>query len=121
MKYPVLLLLMAGAAFPYVVGYHVEPVQAAWSGWVGYQSPNNKVSEFITCNFDSLSYVELFGGGRGNGGAYTATVYDGSAPLMTSTGNGVPDHGWVKFGEKRDTSLFIDRPKPMAMLQACPG
>jgi len=26
-----------------------------------------------------------------------------------------------KEGEKRDTSLFIDRPKPMAMLQACPG
>jgi hypothetical protein len=23
--------------------------------------------------------------------------------------------------EKRDTSLFIDRPKPMAMLQACLG
>ena len=30
--------------------------------------------------------------------------------------------GWtLRTGGKRDTSLFIDRPKPMAMLQACPG
>ena len=64
MKGAVLLLLIAGVAFPYVVGYHVEPVQAAWSGWASRQAPFNKVSELITCNFDSLSYVELFAGAR---------------------------------------------------------
>jgi hypothetical protein len=69
MKGAALLLLIAGVAFPYVVGYHVEPVQADWSGWTSKQGSNNKVSEFVTCNFDSLSYVELFAGARDNGGS----------------------------------------------------
>jgi hypothetical protein len=27
------LLLLAGTAFPLVVGYHIDPVKAQWSGW----------------------------------------------------------------------------------------
>ncbi|GEM_PF-1276236 len=92
-----LLLAIAGAAFPLVVGYHVEPVKAAWSGWTSHQAPYNRVSEVITCNFDSLSYVELFAGVKGNGGAFAATVFEGNTQLMTSLGNTVPDHGWVRF------------------------
>jgi hypothetical protein len=69
MKGAALLLLIAGVAFPYVVGYHVEPVKADWIGWTSKQGSNNKVSEVMTCNFDSLSYVELSAGAKGNGGA----------------------------------------------------
>lgn len=39
MKGAVLLILMTGVAFPLVVGYHVDPVRASWSGWThrGFQ------------------------------------------------------------------------------------
>jgi len=67
----VALLLFMGAAFPYVVGYHIEPVKALWSGWTPSQFPNNYVSQTVTCNFDSLSYVELFAGAKGNGGLHS--------------------------------------------------
>jgi hypothetical protein len=90
------LLLLAGAAFPYVVGVHVDPVQALWSGEADPR-PDHGVAQTVTCNFDSLSYVELFAGAKGNGGTYTAIVYEGDAELTRSAGNGVPDHGWVKF------------------------
>jgi len=60
-KTVVALLLFMGAAFPYVVGLHVEPVKAQWSGWTLSQFPNNFVSQGVTCNFDSLSYVVNFG------------------------------------------------------------
>jgi hypothetical protein len=46
-----------------------------------------------------FSHVELFAGVRGNGGAYTATVYEDNTQLMTSTGDKVPDHGWVRFDQ----------------------
>jgi hypothetical protein len=65
MKGGVVLLLLAGVAFAYVVGYHVEPVKASWSGLTPRYVT---LSENITCNFDSLSYVELFAGAKGSGG-----------------------------------------------------
>ncbi len=92
-----LLLAIAGVAFPFVVGYHVEPAKTQWSGWTSHQAPNNRVSEILTCDFDSLSYVELFAGAKGNGGAYTATVFEGKSQLMTSPGDEVPERGWVRF------------------------
>jgi hypothetical protein len=56
-KVLVLVAAMLSSAFCYVTGYHVEPIKASWSGWTSSQ--NNYVSEVITCNFDSLNYVEL--------------------------------------------------------------
>jgi len=81
----VLVTLILSSAHGYVSAYHVEPVKALLSGW---STLYENVAQTVTCNFDSLSYVELFAGAKGG---------------------------------KRDTSLFIDRPKPMAMLQACLG
>jgi hypothetical protein len=101
-KGAVLLLLVSGVAFPLVVGFHVEPVCVSQSGWTQRLYPNNYVSQVLTINFDELdstagAYVELFAGAEGNGGAYTATVFDGNTQLMYSAGDKVPDHGWVKF------------------------
>jgi hypothetical protein len=81
------LLLFVGAAFPYVAGYDVEPVKALWSGWAPSQYPNNYVAQTVACNFDSLSYVELFAGSKGSGGTYTATVYDNGVLLMSNNAN----------------------------------
>ena len=39
--------------------YAIDPVRADWSGKA---DPEDGVSEILTCNFDSLSYVELFAG-----------------------------------------------------------
>jgi hypothetical protein len=99
MKATALLLLMVGVAFPLVVGYHVEPVKAEWSGWTSQQAPNNRVSEVLTCNFDSLAYVELFAGAKDAGGAYTAIVLDSGAELTRSAGDTVLDHGWISFSD----------------------
>jgi hypothetical protein len=93
------LLLFAGAAFPCVTEYSVEPMKSQWSGYTPSQSPNNFVAQTVTCNFDSLSYVELFTGAKGNGGAYTAAVFDGNTQIMTSAGDKVPDHGWIRFSK----------------------
>ena len=89
----VLMIVVLSSAWGSVVGCHVEPVKAAWSGRTLYEN----VIQTVTCNFDSLSYVELFAGAKGSGGVYHVAVYDGNALLMASYGNRVTDHGWVKF------------------------
>lgn len=81
MKSAVLLLLIAGVAFPLVAGFHVEPVSASQSGWTHRQYPYNSVSQVLTCNFDELDsassgYCELFGGEYGQGGAYNLSIYE---------------------------------------------
>ena len=50
MKGAVLLLLIAGAAYSLVVGYHVEPVKAQWSGWTHLHGPGDTVSQVLTIN-----------------------------------------------------------------------
>ena len=104
MKGAVLLLLIAGVASPLVVGFHVEPVKAAWSGWTSHQAPNNRVSEVITCNFDELdsttgSYCELFGGSLGARGPYHVSVrtYPGGAEIASGSNIHPGDHEWVRF------------------------
>jgi len=97
LRLAVAFAMMCGLASASVVGYHVEPVKAMWSGHTGIIPPNNYVSQQVVVCWDSLDRIELFAGAKGNGGAYHATVYDGSTQLMTSTGNNVPEHGWVKF------------------------
>jgi hypothetical protein len=91
------LLLFMGAAFPSVVGYHIDPVKAQWSGWTPSQFPNNYVSQTVVACWDSLDRVELFAGAKANGGEYTATVYDDGVPLMSSNGSQDDDCRWVKF------------------------
>ena len=64
-KVLVLVAVMLSSAYCYVTGYHVEPIKAAWSGWTAFQG---YVSQGVTCNFDGLSYVELFAGEKGKRG-----------------------------------------------------
>jgi hypothetical protein len=99
------LLLISGVALPYVVGYHVDPVKAMWSGWA-LGDVNHGVSQSITFNFDSLCYVELFAGTKGNGGAYTAQVLEDGDPVMQSVGYQDFDCRWVKFDQWTDTVAF---------------
>jgi len=112
MKGAVLLLLIAGVAFPLVVGFHVEPVSAAQSGWTQRLYPNNYVSQVLTTNFDELdsvsgSYCELFAGSRGGGGPYHVSVltYPGGSPIASGNAGGDVDHKWVKF------NLGVDYPE----------
>ena len=74
-KTVVALLLFVGAAFPYVVGYHIEPVKALWSGWA-LGDVNHGVAQTITCNFDTAVYCELFAGETLSGGDYAVDVYE---------------------------------------------
>jgi hypothetical protein len=90
-----LLLAGAGVGLGLVQGYSVAPRTAAWSGWTRYQ---DTVSQLVTCNFDSLSYVELFAGDKGNvANAYVATVYEDGDPVMFATQNQLYDCEWIKF------------------------
>jgi hypothetical protein len=105
MKGAVLLLLIAGAAYSLVVGFHVEPVSASQSGWTHRQYPNTYVSQVITINFDELdsasgSYCELFAGAKGGGGDYHLSVltYPGGSPIAPDAhADGNVDHEWVRF------------------------
>ncbi len=99
------LLLLAGAAFPYVVGLHVDPVKALWSGKADPR-PGHGVSQTVTCNFDSLSYVELFAGAKGSGGTYYVAAYDGGSVVTWSTGTQDWDSRWVTFENWDRRSAF---------------
>ena len=89
-----LLTAACGFALGLVSVYHVNPVKVAWSGWT---HRGDTVTEIITCNFDSLGYVELFAGVKGNGGAYQAQILDDGVPLMSSNGSQDGDCRWVRF------------------------
>jgi hypothetical protein len=94
MRGTALLLAIAGAASAYVVGYHVDPVKVQWSGWAGRR---DTLSQSLTCNFDSLAYVELFVGELGAGSQYVVTVFDDAKELARSSGMQMRSHVWVKF------------------------
>jgi hypothetical protein len=101
MRGAALLLLMAGAAFPLVVGYHLDPVKASWSGWT---HRDDTVSQILTINFDELdsasgAYCELFAGSKSGGGAYHVSVlmYPGGTEIATGNAGGDVDHDWVKL------------------------
>jgi len=93
----VALMMMCGCAAAYVVGCHVEPVQASWSGHTDSIGPYDGVSQTVTCNFDSLSYVELFAGAKGNGGSYHVAVYDSGTVRMWADGTQYRNESWVRF------------------------
>jgi hypothetical protein len=111
MKGGMLLLLMVGVACASVVGYHIEPVKASWSGLA---DPEDGVAQSVVACWDSLDRVELFAGAKGNGGEYTATVFDGNTQLMTSPGDTVIDHGWIKF-EEWNTQVAFTKGKTLTI------
>ncbi|MCX6843467.1 MAG: hypothetical protein NTX53_14435 [candidate division WOR-3 bacterium] len=114
LKLAVAMAMMCGLASASVVGYHVEPVKASWSGHTDTIPPNNYVAQTVTCNFDSLSYVELFAGAKGDSGTYTATVYDGNTQLMTSDGSQDHDCRWVRF-EDWDQQVAFTKGKTLTI------
>jgi len=89
-----IFLAIAGAASAYVVGYHIDPVRVQWSGWAGRR---DTLSQSLTCNFDSLAYVELFAGELGDSSQYVVTVFDDGKELTRSSGMQTRNHVWVKF------------------------
>jgi hypothetical protein len=101
-----LMTVVLSSASGSVVGYHIDPVKAAWSGWTRTIPGYDTVSQEVVVCWDSLDRVELFAGAKGNGGAYAVQVLVDGDPVMTSPGNGVPDHGWVKFDQWPDTVAF---------------
>jgi hypothetical protein len=74
-KAAIVLLLLTGVAFPLLVGYHVDPVKAQWSGWA-LGDENHGVAEILTCNFDEVVYCELFAGETLTGQNYKVDVYE---------------------------------------------
>jgi hypothetical protein len=105
-NFVIALLLVAGAAFPYVVGLHVEPVKAQWSGWA-LGDENHGVWQSLTCNFDTVVYCELFAGSRGGGGDYYLSVLTnpGGSQIASANAAGDVDHKWVRF------NLAVDYPE----------
>jgi hypothetical protein len=112
MRIVAVLITLFGAGFCLVRSYSVEPRTAQLSGWT--HGEDGYVAQTVTCSFDSLSYIELFAGAKGAGGAYTATVYDGTSPVMSSSGDRVPEHGWVKF-ENWNTRVAFTKGKQLTI------
>jgi hypothetical protein len=111
MKGAVLLLLIAGVAGASVVGYHIDPVKAAWSGRA---DPENGVAQTVVACWDSLERIELFAGTKGDTGTYSATVYDGNTQLMTSPGTQDWDCRWVRF-EDWNTQVAFTKGKTVTI------
>jgi len=91
--------VLATAAYPLVTGYKVEPVKASWSGKVWPSPPQGGVSQIITCNFDSLAYVELFAGFSEGDGQYRVVVSEYGGPEVMRSYD-VPaerNHDWLRF------------------------
>lgn len=96
-----IVLMAVSMASGNVRAYAIDPVRADWSGKA---DPEDGVAQVITINFDELdsttgSYVELFAGTKGGGGAYHVSVrtYPGGAVIATGDAGGNVDHKWVRF------------------------
>ncbi len=97
-----LLLASAGISLGLVQAYSVTPTRGQWSDWAPSQFPYNYVSQTLTCNFDSLAYVELFVGDRGANPdlSYKAEVYEpgGVHPVASSDRvTAQQNWAWLKF------------------------
>ena len=100
LRVALLLASLLAGANALVNAIHVSPIKASWSGH--RLAPNNYVSQLVTCNFDSLSYVELFAGDYGQGGAYNLRVvtYPDGAPVAEQDGGTyVRPCAWVRFDD----------------------
>ena len=92
-----LIFGVVASATALVTAYHIDPRTAAMSGKVSGNPDYGGVSEVLTCNYDSLSYVELFAGEKGAGGLYTVAVLEDGAQVMSSNGSQDYDCRWVRF------------------------
>jgi hypothetical protein len=92
------LLLLAGVAFPLVNAYHIDPVNARQSGWA-LGDENHGVSQVLTVNFDEPITASLFCGSPGAGGSYNVDIYaypGGVVPLARKLGAvQQQDHSWL--------------------------
>ena len=98
------LLLASEPVYCLVQAYKVEPKTAEQSGWT--RGSDASVSQVITCNFDSLSHVELFAGKSNAGGEYRCGVWGDGTELMHSGGVQGRDHNWVRFGDWSTQARF---------------
>jgi hypothetical protein len=102
-----LLVLCAAVSEGLVQAYSVAPVTAQWSGKVRGDE-NHPISQLVTCNFDSLSYVELFAGDSGStGGGYRVGVLEDGLEVAYATGVQRQPHSWVKFDNWSGQIAFI--------------
>jgi hypothetical protein len=92
-----LLLVAVGVSLGLVQAYSVAPRTGNWSGWTSLTAPNNRVSQTVTCNFDSLVYVELFAGDEGSGGQYRVGVWQDGIEVMFATQFPRQSCDWVRF------------------------
>ena len=93
----VLLTTAYGTALGLVSAYHVDPVTAAWSRWTNRR---DALSEIITCNFDSIAYVELLTGDSGSTGrGYRVGILEGDVELTHADGTQHQPTSWVRFEE----------------------
>ncbi len=94
------LLVVAGLSTAYglLKAYEVEPVKAQWSGWTDTMPPNNRVSQTVTCCWDSTVYVELFTG-QGSGEEYQVDMltYPGGFPVAEGYRTDPRSYVWVHF------------------------
>jgi hypothetical protein len=89
------IALIASVASGNVRAYAIDPVRAEWSGKA---HPVLGVSEVLTCNYDSLAYVELFAGDSGStGSGYRVGVWEGGVELTYATGVQHQPASWVRF------------------------
>lgn len=89
---PGVLLVGFSVAIAYFPVYQVEPVNAQWCSWT-----QGDVSQTVTCNFDSLGYVELFFGESRCEAQYRVRVLDAGREVMGSIGTRASNDGWVRF------------------------
>lgn len=122
-----LLTATCGSAVGLVSIYHVDPVQATWSGWTHC---GDTLSEVITCNFDELDstaggYVELFVGFQGAGGTYDLAVTDYVSGRTVASQTGVlpgRDHAWLRFGSiTMEPGRAFTKGKQYELRFACSG
>ena len=94
----VLLVALAVSANALTRAYTVEPRTQLWSGWTGWQEPNNYVSQIITCNFDGPVYCELFVG-QGSDAEYKVEMLTMPDGYTVADGDTVDNgsHKWVRF------------------------
>jgi len=84
-KVGICLAVCYAAAWALVNAYHVEPRTQAMSGWTRLPPhPSYYVSQIVTCNFDSLAYVELFAGDTCSGEGYNLGGIRGRYPYFSA-------------------------------------
>jgi hypothetical protein len=83
--------------FAAVTVYRVDPVRTRWSAWAKH---GDTLSQALTCNFDSLSCIELFCGDDVTAGVYSVEVRDSVTERLIARKLGATPsrgHTWLRF------------------------